>query len=214
VYERLTRIDRLTRPDHSYLEDEDECLYLGEYTARRGYAYSDTNQLILNLKKPMDRRDRSEWRYKVAAIETVAQDLRRLLGLDGIEGATFVPVPPSRAKDDPEYDDRLLQVLRQVAAGHDGDIRELVLQPETMDAFHSGGDRPSIRELIEAYRLDEAATHAPRNGAFVIFDDVLTTGAHFKAVQAVLCDRFPDVRTFGLFVARRVPEAGNVEDFF
>jgi hypothetical protein len=61
---RLTKIDELTRPDHTYLSPEDECYYLGEYTARKGYAFSPINDLVQNLKKPMDRRGKPEWRYK------------------------------------------------------------------------------------------------------------------------------------------------------
>ena len=37
---RLTKIDDLTRPDHSYLTAADDCYFLGEYTARKGFAFS------------------------------------------------------------------------------------------------------------------------------------------------------------------------------
>ena len=52
--QRLTKIDDLARPDHFYLTADDECYFLGEYTARKGFAFSPTNQLILNFKKSMD----------------------------------------------------------------------------------------------------------------------------------------------------------------
>lgn len=54
--QRLTKIDDLTRPDHFYLTPEDACYFLGEYTARKGYAFSPTNQLVLNFKKSLDKR--------------------------------------------------------------------------------------------------------------------------------------------------------------
>jgi hypoxanthine-guanine phosphoribosyltransferase len=41
--------------------------------------------------------------------------------------------------------------------------------------------------------------------SLVVVDDVLTTGAHFKAMQRILNERFPDVSLIGVFVARRVP---------
>jgi hypothetical protein len=50
---RLTKIDDLTRSDHSYLTAADDCYFLGEYTARKGFAFSATNRLILNFKKTM-----------------------------------------------------------------------------------------------------------------------------------------------------------------
>ena len=48
---RLTKIDDLTREDHWYLTDEDDCYFLGEYTAREGFGHSHTNSVIYNIKK-------------------------------------------------------------------------------------------------------------------------------------------------------------------
>jgi hypothetical protein len=54
----LTKIDDLTFPDHYRLDSTDECYFVGEYTARAGYSYSATNDLVHNLKKGMERKDR------------------------------------------------------------------------------------------------------------------------------------------------------------
>jgi len=67
-------------------------------------------------------------------------------------------------------------------------------------------ERVGIPELIESMGIDEARAH-PEPRTIGIFDDVLTTGRHFKAVQAVLRDRFPGIPVVGLFVVRRVPPA-------
>ncbi len=108
------------------------------------------------------------------------------------------------------YDDRLVQVLQRMSKGYDADLREMVLQRENMAAAHESDVRPSIAELVENYCIDEALAQPLRNGNLVIFDDVLTTGAHFRAAQAVLSARFPEANIHGLFVARRVP---NTDDF-
>src|ERR1700678_1926366 len=107
--QRLTKIDDLTRPDHSYLTAADDCYFLGEYTARKGFAFSATNHLIFNLKKGMERQGRPEWPYKARAIQTVAEALRDALNDRARRTLTFVPVPPSKAQTDPLYDARLLQ---------------------------------------------------------------------------------------------------------
>ena len=65
---RLSKIHELTRPDHTFLEPEDECYYIGEYTSRKGFAFSGTNDLINNLRKPVERRGRPEWKWKEWAI--------------------------------------------------------------------------------------------------------------------------------------------------
>ena len=110
---RLRRIDQLSRPLHYYLTDDDNCLYLWEYTARQDYLYSDTNNLISNFKKDIAYKDNPPvWRHKEMAIQTVAEEFRIALGESALDHFTFVPVPPSKAQDHPEYDDRMLRMLQ------------------------------------------------------------------------------------------------------
>lgn len=206
MYQRLTKIDDLTRPDHSFLTEEDSCFYLGEYTARGGYAASITNDLINNLKKPMLRRQNpAEWKWKERAIETAAAELRRIIGADSIVRHTFIPTPPSKIKTHPEYDDRLVQILTKMGVGLDIDVREIVYQANNMDASHEG-ERASIDDLVENYRLNPVLQHPLRNNDIVIVDDMLTTGRHFRAMSVVLRDIYPDATIKGLFIARRAPK--------
>ena len=44
----------------------------------------------------------------------------------------------------------------------------------------------------------------PAPDIVVLFDDVLTTGSHFKGIEIVVGERFPGVTVFGLFLARAV----------
>ena len=99
-YRDPTRLIYLTRPDHSWPTDEDRYYFLGEYTARQGFAYSPTNDLILNFKKPLDRRGRPAWRYKEQAIRRAATAFRRAFGGEP-PPLLFVPMPPSKARADP-----------------------------------------------------------------------------------------------------------------
>src|SRR6185437_16307998 len=90
---RLTEIDDLTRPDHSYLCADDRCLFLGEYTARKGFSFSATNQVILNFKKSADRRGRPEWQHKERTIREVARAFATAIKPEWLSGATLVPIP-------------------------------------------------------------------------------------------------------------------------
>jgi hypothetical protein len=199
----LTKIDDLTFPDHYRLDSTDECYFVGEYTARAGYSYSATNDSVHNLKKGVERKDRPEWRYKIWAIATASLQLRNSLNPDYLRVATFIPVPPCRAKDDPLYDDRMVQILQQL--GSDLDVRELIVQSKSYDASHGAAtSRPGPDELYQRYQIDQTLIEpVPRSIAVV--DDVLTTGAHFKAMQRILNETFPSVPLIGLFLARRVP---------
>ena len=212
----LSQIDELTRGDHSYLSEDDDCRYIGEYTAQKGYAFSPTNNLISNLKKSPSKRGTPQWRYKLEAIATAAQQCCNCIAHDWLTKVTLVPIPPSRVKDDPEYDERVLAVLRQInrRLGSTLDIRELILQRENMEPFHhTTGHRPRPAEVAENYYLDRSIAH-PTPTFIGLFDDVLTTGSHFKGATIVLKEAFPQVPIRGIFLARRVPNTTNVEDLF
>ena len=157
---RFTKVDDLTRPHHWYLTEDDACYFLGEYTARQGFAYSSTNNLIVNFKKPVDRRGRAEWRYKERAIGTAASALRGALNQEGLDQLTFVPVPPSKAKDHPLYDDRLTRMLHAIRRDPPLDVRELVVQTESTDAVHDSDIRPRPEEIEARYAIDETITES------------------------------------------------------
>ena len=210
--QRLTEVDDLIRPDHSHLTADDACYFIGEYTAYRGYAHSDTNHLIFNFKKSVDRRGRPEWRYKEQAIRTAAAAFRRALSPKDLDRLTFVPVPPSKAKGDPLYDDRLTRMLGAVRPGPPLDIRELIVQTASTDAVHARDVRPAPEQIQALYRIDETLA-GPVCGVIAVDDDVLTTGAHFRAAKSVLSARFPEAAVIGLFIARRAPDTAAIEDF-
>ena len=64
---------------------------------------------------------------------------------------------------------------------------------------------PGPDELYQRYQIDQTLTE-PVPRLIAVVDDVLTTGAHFKAMQRILNETFPGVPLIGLFLARRVPE--------
>lgn len=199
----FTEIDDLLRPLYAHLTARDQCYFLRVYTSGRGFAHGETNDLILNLKKAPDRRGRPEWRYKEAAIAQVAREFRASLDLTALRRVTLVPMPPSKCKDDPLYDDRMLQVLRAIDVERTLDIRELLFARESIAAAHTTTTRPTVADLIANLEIDDAlARPAPTSIALV--DDVITTGAHFVAAKTLLSARFPGVPIRGLFVARRV----------
>lgn len=204
--QRLTKIDDLARPDHYYLTAGDDCYFLGEYTARKGYAFSPTNQLILNFKKLVNARGTAQWKYKDQAIGKAAAAFRAALPDDWLNTATLVPIPPSKAPADPLYDDRLLRMLRAIRPKPAPDIRELLVQRTNMTAVHAQESRPMPDDIAANYLVDEQLRN-PAPKIIAVFDDVLAAGTHFRAASSVLQRAYPAVRIIGLFIARRVPEA-------
>ena len=213
---RLTKVDALIRQDQiRHLTDADDCYFIGEYTASQGYSYSPTNHLISNFKKTMDRCERPEWRYKDQAIQDAAAAFRKALAPKDLDRWTFVPIPPSKAKSDPLYDDRLTRMLGAIRSKPPLDVRELVVQTESTDPVHVGDVVRLAPEEIQAlYRIDETLTE-PAPDTIAVVDDILTTGAHFRAAKSVLSTHFPETsKIIGLFIARtvQVPAADDFPD--
>ncbi|QGU14040.1 hypothetical protein GNG27_04995 [Leclercia sp. 119287] len=206
---RLTIIDELTRGQHYHLDDDDRCYFFGEYTARQGYGFSATNDLIHNFKKGVERRGRAEYQYKVAAIKRTAELITTISNTDVL---TFVPIPPSKCPADPLYDSRLINVLELCQQNRPGfDFRELITQKASMPASHSTGNRPTPEQIAQNYIFNHAAAIGIRNN-IVIFDDVLTAGSHYKAMKTTIRLHLPNHSIIGVFVARTAREAEWLED--
>jgi predicted amidophosphoribosyltransferase len=192
---------------HFYLSPDDYCLYIGDYTSHRNYTFGPFNQLIKNIKTPPSRRisNPPEYRYKEIAISQVAQCFRNILELRHLENdLTLVPIPPSKAITNPEYDDRMLRVCQQMVQGLTSpDVKPLIETIDDMGATHLDGHKPPPEVLKTNYRIICEEDYHPRRH-ILLLDDVLTTGSHFKACQSLLQERFPGVSVHGLFISRRV----------
>jgi predicted amidophosphoribosyltransferase len=202
-----TALDDEARTDHPYLSQSDECWCLAQYVAGPGYLAGCVNQLISNLKcrtsvaaaNPLRRR------HKEHAIEVIACALRSAVGRSWAESATWVPIPPSRALSDPDYDDRLARVLTRAFAGCDLDLRLLLHQSGSTASDHISTTRISCASLYERIHVNAEAIRArPLRERLVLFDDVLTTGKHYKCCERRLRGALPHIPIIGLFLARRV----------
>jgi hypothetical protein len=202
---KLRKIDQSNISDHPFLSLDDQCYYMWEYTARAGYSFGRTNDLITNFKRSAEYKGKPPYDYyKPRAIRDLEMDLRSALAPEQCAGITFVPIPPSKARTDLLYDDRMLRLFAEFGRRRNIDVRELVRQTKSVESSRSlGGSRHSPDDLVALYEIDESVA-APVPGKILICDDVLTSGAHFRAMHAVLSERFPDARIGGLFLARTV----------
>ncbi|MCP3415663.1 hypothetical protein NLM16_16240 [Bradyrhizobium brasilense] len=116
-------------------------------------ARGDTNQLIHNLQKKKKRNDGGH-QYKAPAIARCARDLSAVLNAEWLAQATIVPIPPSKVKTDPAYDDWMVQICKGIRVPTPPDVRELVEQIASMDTF-KGGNGKSPAELKQNYRIAE-----------------------------------------------------------
>jgi hypothetical protein len=214
--DRLTWIDQTNRDQHAFLQEGDRCLFFGEYFAGQGYQGGGTNQLIFNLKTlpSIARSNPARRGYKESAIATVAAGLRRVLGRDQVERLTFVPIPPSKTSEHPDYDDRLIRALTAGCVGFDSDVRLLLRRLSSTGSDHNAGARLTPEALHSLLALDSVELASkPIREAIVLFDDVITSGKSFKCCERRLRELVPaSIPIIGLFVARRIL-ANPIDDF-
>lgn len=204
IPEKLWKIDESTVVEHFSLREPDQCYYIWEYTAGKGYAFSPTNQLISNLKiKPTQiTTSPGRNRYKQQAINHAAGAIRHLLPRAYVEkSATFIPIPGSKAIGDADHDDRMWQVLRRAFQGWAADVRPMLELTRSTPADHETMDRLSYEELLAISRLNDPSGR-PLLPSVVVVDDVLNSGKHFKVAQALLSAQTATIEIRGLFLAR------------
>lgn len=217
------KVSEIESPDHTFIDSNDRCLFFLEYAVGKRYNFCtgndfDGNNFISNLKKPVSREGTSEYRYKLQAIRTAGENLAAAIK-EGADKMVCVPIPPSKHQSDPEYDDRMLRVLLEFerqsrSRGHDPLVLELVEQKENIRASHaSPGNRPRPEELARNYNIrhGERGTLIESGRKYIyVVDDMLTAGAHFKAMQKViLAEKIPGIKVMGIFLARRIPSTAE-----
>ena len=205
--DRLSPVDVALLPEHSQLTAQDECGFLWEYVPHRPADWTAANQFIRDLKLEPSQLARApaRLRYKHAAIAHAGRALRRVLPREWRAGATFVPMPCSKAQGGCDHDDRMLRVLRCAFAGSGTEVHELLRMGHSLRADHVSPVRCSAARLRRALCLDEVrdgvARYAPRP-LIILVDDVLNSGKHYRVASRMIRERWPDVRVRGVFLAR------------
>ncbi|WP_251473571.1 hypothetical protein [Stenotrophomonas lactitubi] len=201
------RLQILETRYYPHLATGDQCWHYGEYTSEGGYQASDTNQKILNLKKKPTVSE-GQLFYKNQAVDYWGQTLARVITLSQTIGShTFVPMPGSKPVGHPDYDDRMMRVLRRMALGAPNvDVRPLLVQTAERDAQHHG-HRLTPDELCETLAVDNRLLTPPLARTVVVVDDVITMGASFAAAKRLLTG-LPNVTSVvGIFLAKTVRPA-------
>lgn len=210
----LKTLDTSSIGDHSKIDVEDNIFYLEDYEAKGTFQGSNGNNIILNLKKSMDRKGTSEWIHKERAIREIADVIADVMneGAERVEKVYWIPVPPSKNKTDPLFDDRVYRILvlaHGLSGNHKHIVADVFQQTLSRDAFSTKKIARSIEDLTANYVMGDIPKYNPKTDAIVIFDDVLTTGCHFKAIEGMIRDKYDDPDITGIFVARvarKVPD--------
>ncbi len=204
---RPKKIDASNINDHPFLTLNDKCFYFIDYLIGKGVKFSPGNQLILNLKKSPLRKNNLDWKYKEIAIDAVAKMIWEAFGKH-LSSYFITAIPPSKRKDDPEYDDRILKVIGKIKSlAKDekvelsvGEIFELLTTREPM---HSSSSRWNPEQHSKNLKIINKERILECKG-IIIVDDVLITGAQLKGACIALENELIQKPVFGIFVARGI----------
>ena len=196
---RLLKIDELLLPEHKYLTTEDECYYFMEY---RPGIRDKTGSIIMNFKKSPAQKNQDHYKYKIKEIKSIAAIFREALPIK--DDTILVPIPPSKRRDHPDFDDRGYRMLK-IYCGQDpnADIRDIFSAKKNIGSFHDSMSKPSFEELLANMEMDIDLC-ANKKSNIILVDDVITNGTHFKVCKSLLKQQFPDSTIIGVFIARRV----------
>jgi predicted amidophosphoribosyltransferase len=175
--QRLDRLDLLLG-EHCYLDCSDECYFLCMYDCSH---QRSLKSLVISLKQG-----------EKSAIDMAADELLNALPWDWVNRFTFVPMPSSSGTWNPIR--LLLSRLPRL------DKRELLLQRQVTRRSCDGWRIPPLQRSNLLFLNESQAI--PKPVTVVILDDVVTTGAHFRAAKLVVRKKWPCMRVIGLFLSR------------
>jgi hypothetical protein len=201
--ERLTQIDEISLADHRYIQIQDRCFHFGECFARGEAPFGAMHRLIVDYqcKPSLVAADPQRRMHKERALATIAAGLRAAVSRQDAERYTWVPIPPSKATDDPDYDDRLVRTLLSAFAGYAVDVRSMLRYAPPAAAPAPAPSHNPLWVDVAALRMRALRQR------IALFDDVLCTGRHFRWAERRTREVVPAaVPISGIFLARRVLE--------
>jgi hypothetical protein len=212
---RWKRVDQSDFLAHFQEKDSLYLVYGRTYTVGVGYSYSETNNLISNLKISPDELHRLK--YKNIAINRFIEEVKAFFS-DAIKPdnnitlPTFqiIPIPPSKCRANPKYDDRMEQVASGIADLNFANYFPVLETKNDSLASHLSSDSrdPSIiydNMVVNTNLLGNYSS----GDILVLLDDVLTSGAHLSAALRHLRETFDKPNVMGIFWAK----SQNTSDF-
>lgn len=178
----------------SFLQEEDKIYYWEFYDPVYLMGYTPASSLICNLKKTPDD---PHFQYRQKSLQEASEILECFLERTNLSAITIVPIPQSSCVGTFDYVSLLAEILD--GSKCEPDIQNLFCFKQKNEKTHySSGRRDS--QIIQAnLRINEERLSSCKT-KIVLFDDVLTTGAHFAACKNLILSCRPDVTVFGLML--------------
>lgn len=144
----------------------------------------------------------ARYRYKIEAIKAISDDVAALFDENASRTMRYLLIPAitSKPRGHASYDDRLESVCANVAERFSFVDSACILDIDReISIAHRGGTR-DVEEILMHVKVTEGFDLSGYGKAY-LFDDVITTGAHFKACQKAIFESY-GIKAGGIFWAR------------
>ncbi len=190
------QIDAIDLPSFGHLKSDDVCYYARNFVRNAGFDGGETNSLVLNFKKEPGRQGQT---YRQNAVDRFIEEVSVLIQCKA-DTVAVTAIPSSKSKTDSAYDNRFEDMfagLKKIRSCLQ--IEWPIIAKESVLASHLGGARtPS--QIISNYEWKGFVDAVP--DFILIFDDVLTTGAHFRAFSDFMRGNGFSGQIYGIFWAK------------
>ncbi len=123
--------------NHGHIQESDKCLYAREFKKHQKGNDGDTNDLVINFKKPP--KDNGQF-YRNRDLKRFALELSEIFQPNS--STTITAIPSSKHKSDPEYTRRFEDCFKELQSARKNLKIEWPIEiKKTVKASHSGGSR-------------------------------------------------------------------------
>ena len=192
------KINILSESYPTFISDSEKCLYTRDYISGGGFE-GEANQLILNFKKSLDKKGTAQWQHRDRAVRLFAQEIASIVPDVPMH---FMAIPGSKPWEHSENNQRFQDLFKELKR-----IRPKILFHwpincrKAIKGSSQGGTR-SPKEIMDNYKWAGFSCNINEISKIIIVDDVITSGAHFRACVDYLKEQGFKGEITGVFWAK------------
>lgn len=175
------KIDILSENYPRFIIDGERCLYARDYVSGGGFE-GEANQLILNFKISIDKKNTNRWQHRDNAVKLFAKEIASIIG---DQAFNFMAIPGSKPWTHVENNQRFQDLFKELIRLKPNIVVHWPVDCITAVVGSSQGGTRSPAQILANYKWNGFIPGSSFTKIIVI-DDVITSGAHYRACSNYL----------------------------